>query len=282
MKKRSSNNRRSASRAKFLVAALCVGFGWCAASTVPSDSTFGATWRVRLESFNLFSLDARRRDDERPLCYLDANGRRFSTDAATRSTFETSPAFLAEDDALLAEDDAPQTQPLGATFDETTAPFEFEPIAFSDAEEETLASSDSASENGWLVVDENAEERARWSRELALASFAAPAFSESSLPTWRDEVAVVPATTAELRALEFEPGLGRSTLVSSTLRRRAASAPLASGGHSFAVTANVSDANASASQSSAPRVATAAPTRVGAFSASGAFDTNGVATVRVQ
>lgn len=283
MKKRSAQ-RRSASRAKLLVAAICLGLGWGAASVVPNDSTLGETWSVRFESFDLFSLNAFRRADERPLCYLDANGRRFAPETATTPTLETEPAFLAESEELLADDVATETQALGATFAETVSPVELAPVSFADETEETLAPVDADAENGWLVVDENAEKRDRWSREIALEPFAAPNFAESSLPTWRDEIAVVPATTDELRALEFEPGLSRSALVSSTLRRRAALAPLASGAHSFAETANVSDANASAnaSQPEAPRVATTAPARVGSFSAPGMFDANGVATVRVQ
>lgn len=286
MKKRSANNRRSASRAKLFVAALCLGLGWGAASAIsaiPADSTDAETWSVRFESFNLFSPNSLRGAEERPLCYLDATGRRVSLENATAPLLETEPAFLAESEELLADDSALDVQPLGAIFAETVSVVELDPVSFSETNEEDFAAT---TENGWLGVDEDAEERDRWANEIAVNPFPVPSFAESSLPGWRDDVSVASATIDELRALASEPGLGRSTLVSSTLRRRAALAPLASGGHSFAETSNVADANSNASvdasQPEPPRVATIAPARVGSFSDSGAYGTNGVATVRIQ
>lgn len=283
MKKRSPANRRSAARAKILVAALAVVSGWGAASSVPSDATLGASWRFRLESFGFFSTNEPFRDEERRFSFLDASGRRVVLDAVSSPRFETAPAFVAESTELLANAAPLETEPNGATFDEAepTSP----PVAFANADAETPASL--FADADWIVADANASERDEWSRELRLEAFPEPTFAESSAPTWRDDVSVAAATLDELRALEFEPGVVPSSLVSSALRRRAAKAPLLSGDYSFAETSNASDANAPQTPVvSAPTApissAKPAPTRVGAFTAYGTFDSNGGAKVRVQ
>lgn len=280
MQKFSSDNRRFASSAKFFAAALCVALGWGAASAFPSGSTLGETWRFRFDSFGLFSANAPNADEERPLSYLDASGRRVVLGENSTPRFETEPTFVAEATELLADDALPfETEPVGATFDEAEP--ELEPVSFANADAQT---SDPLFANaGWLVVDENAQERDEWSRALRLETFSEPTFAELSAPTWRDDVAVEPATLAELRALEFEPGVVASSVVSPELRRRAANARLVSGDYSFAETSNALDANAP-QPSTAPARPTAsqAPTRVGAFTACGAFESDGVAKVRVQ
>lgn len=286
MKKSTSDRRRSASSAKFFVAALCVVLGWCAASSIPSDSTLGTTWRFRFESFGPFSTSARRCDAERPLSYLDASGRRVVLDGGSVPRVEPAPAFVAESTELLANDAPLETESLGATFDEAEPVAT--PVSFANAEPETNdASASLFADAGWLVVDEDARERDEWSRELRLEAFPEPTFAELSAPTWRDDVAVDAATLAELRALEFEPGVVPSSLVSSSLRRRTANARLLSGDYSFAETSNASDANAPRTPVAPAPTATAqtspvVPTRVGAFTACGTFETNGVAKVRVQ
>ncbi len=288
MKKRPSPNRRSAVRAKCFVAALCVAFGWGAASLTPTDSTLGAAWRFRFESFALFSTNAHSRDEDRPFSYLDASGRRVVFDAISTPRLETSPTFVAESTELLANAVLPlETEPIGATFDEAESESESEPVSFATADAQTpVASAPLLPDGGWLVVDENAEERDEWSRELRLEAFPEPTFAESSAPTWRDDVPIVPATVDELRALEFEPGVVASSLVSSSLRRRAANARLVSGDYSFVETSSVGGANepqtSSFSVSTPEQTPAVAPTRVGAFTACGTFDSNGVAKVRVQ
>lgn len=284
MKKRSSDKRRSASRAKFFVAALYVALGLGAASAIPFGSTLGESWSFRLESFRLFSTDSSVAE-ERPTSYLDASGRRVVVDENSVPRPEPAPAFVAETTELLASDVSFDAEPVGATFDETEAEPKLEPVSFANAEDETpdaLFTNDA-----WLVVDESAEARDRWSDELRLAAFPEPTFAETSTPTWRDAVAVEGATLAELRALEFEPELVASSLVSSSLRRRAANARLVSGDYSFAETSNALDANApqvpsSPSQPTPPQVPSTAPARVGVFTACGTFESNGVAKVRVQ
>ena len=281
MNKRSSNKRRSASRAKFFVAALYVALGLGAASSIPLGSTLGETWRFRLESFRLFSTKPSVAE-ERPTSNLDASGRRVAVDENSIPRRESVPTFVAETTELLASDVSFDAEPVGATFDETEAAPKLEPVSFGNAEDE--ASVALLTNDAWLVVDESAEARDRWSDELRLAAFPEPTFAETSTPTWRDAVAVEGATLAELRALEFEPELVASSLVSSSLRRRAANARLVSGDYSFAETSNASDANApqTPSQPTPPQAPTIAPARVGVFTACGTFESNGVAKVRVQ
>ncbi|MBQ9801063.1 MAG: hypothetical protein IJO40_14160 [Thermoguttaceae bacterium] len=284
MKKYSSNKRRSDSSAKFFVAALCVVLGWFAASSIPSGATLGETWRFRLDSFGPFAANAQRRADERPRSYLDASGRRVDSEETTAPRVETDSAFAVEATELWANEALPfEAEPVGATFAEAEQEAKLEPVSFANDEEE----SDSLFANdGWLVVDENALERDQWSRDLRLEPFPEQTFAEFSAPTWRDDVAVAPATLDELRALEFEPGVVASSLVSSSLRRRTANAQLSSGDYSFAETSNASDANApqtsSVSAQTATQTSTVAPTRVGAFTACETFDSNGVAKVIVQ
>ncbi|MBQ8285033.1 MAG: hypothetical protein IJZ10_01885 [Thermoguttaceae bacterium] len=288
MKKQSSDARRFASSAKLLAALLCAGFGWGAASSIPSDSTFGETWRFRFDSFALFSSNASSDAEERPVAYLDASGRRVVLDASGASVprLETSPAFAAESTELLADGAPLAPQPVGASFDETEP--ELTPVSFANAESDAETLDAPSTDADWFVVDDDAQERAKWSRELRLESFLAPTFADSSAPTWRDAVPVEAATLADLRALEFEPGLVPSSLVSSALRQRA-KAPLPSGDYSFAETSNASDANApqtlvasSSTAPSTPRTSPVVPTRVGAFTACGTFEADGVAQVRVQ
>ncbi len=284
MKKSSSNKRRSASRAKFFVAALYVALGLGAASAIPFGSTLGETWSFRLESFRLFSANS---DvvEERPTSYLDASGRRVVVDDNSVPRPETTPAFVAETTELLASAASFDAEPVGATFDETEAEPKLEPVSFANAENETpdaLLANDA-----WLVVDENAEARDRWSDELRLAAFPEPTFAETSTPTWRDAVAVEGATLAELREFEFDPNAVASSLVSSSLRRRAANVRLTSGDYSFAETVSATDANAPQpsivpSQPTSPQAPSVAPARVGVFTACGTFESNGVAKVRVQ
>lgn len=286
MKKRSPAPRRSALSAKFFVAALCVVLGFGAASAIPGGSTLGETWRFRLEAFGPFSTSARR-DAERPLSYLDASGRRVALDASSAPRFDSTPAFVSESTELLANDASPAPEPVGATFDEAEP--ESTPVSFANAETAPEAEEPTSlfTDDGWFVVDADDRERDEWSRELRLETFPEPTFAECSAPTWRDAVAVEAATLDELRALEFEPGVGSSSLVSSSLRRRAANARLVSGDYSFAETSNASDANAPQTSVAPAPVPTTAPTstvptRVGAFTACGTFDTNGVVKVRVQ
>lgn len=279
MPKKSPVNRRSASSAKFFFAALCVALGGSVASSLPNGSTLGETWRFRFDSFALFSSNAPSDADEGSACYLDASGRRVEGDEISAPSVDSAPTFFAEATELLASDVLPrETEPVGATFDEATP--ELAPVSFANAE---TASDASRFENlGWLVVDD-AQERDEWSRELRLEAFPKLTFAESSAPTWSDDVAVAPATPAELRALAFEPGVASSSLVSLSLRRRAANARLVSGDYSFAETSNASDANAPQTSNVAPPTTPApAPTRVGAFTACGAFDAYGAAKVRVQ
>jgi hypothetical protein len=281
MIKYSSNNRRFPASAKFFAAAFSVALGWCVASAFPSGSTLGTAWRFRFESFGPFSQNERRCAEDRSLSYLDASGRRVAVNAETSSPrLETAPTFVAESTELLADDALPlEKESVGATFDEAEP--ELEPVAFDNAQTPASSFADAS----WLVVDQNAQEREEWSRELRLGSFSEPKFAEFSLPNWRDAVALESATPDELRALEFEPGVS-SSLVSPELRRLA-NARLASGDHEFAETSNASDANApqtpNASSQTAQKTPTqAAPTRVGAFAACGAFEADGVAKVRVQ
>ncbi len=281
MNKRSSNQRRSASLAKCFVAALCVVLAWGAAWLIPNGLTLGTSWRFRLESFEFFSAN-KNVDEERAVSYLDASGRRVVLDENAVPRLETAPAFVAETTELLASDVSCDAQPVGATFDETEAEPEWEPVSFANAEDET---SDALPTNdAWLVVDESAEARDKWSFELRLAPFLAPTFVETSAPTWRDAVEVEAATLAELRELEFEPELVASSLISPLLRRRVANARLASGDYSFAETSSASDANAPqpTPRPATPQAPSTAPTRVGAFTACGTFESNGVAKVRVQ
>lgn len=298
MKKRSSA-RRSDTRAKFFLAAFCLALGWSAAAVVPADSTLGATWRFRLESFGPFASTVRQTADDRPLCYLDASGRRVAPNETTIPRSETEPTFGDESAELWANAETLETTPNGATFAETEAEAEMKttPVSFAsadlefDAESEIESDAETSSARfsnaDWIVVDENAQERDNWSRELRLVAFSEPTFAESSAPTWRDAVAIETATLDELRALEFEPGAVPSSLVSSSLRRRSANARLHSGDYSFAETSNVSDANAprttvASTPASTSQISTAAPTRVGAFAACGAFESDGGARVRVQ
>ena len=281
MKRYSSNKRRSASTAKFFAAAFCLVLGWGAASLFPSGSTLGETWRFRLESFGLFSSNAQNLDDERPRSFLDASGRRVVCDGVSAPRLETAPTFVAESAELLANDALPlETESLGATFDEAES--ESEPASFANADAETPALN--VENASWVFVDENAQERERWSRELRLGTFSEPTFAECSAPTWRDAVAVESATRDELNALAFEPGASSSSPVSPSLRRRSAKAPLVSGDYSFAETSNATDAGAPAPSSVEPSTPTpeVAPTRVGAFTACGAFDAYGAAKVRVK
>lgn len=281
MKQYSSDNRPFPTSAKFFAAAFCVALGWGAASAFPSGSTLGDAWRFRFDSFGLFSSSAQRRVEERPLCYLDASGRRFGVgDEISTPRLETPPALIAESTELLADGSLPlEEEPVGATFDEAEP--EWEPVAFADAQTSASLFADA----GWIVVDPDAQKRDDWSRELQLETFSEPTFAEFSAPTWRDDVAIASATLDELRALEFEPGVA-SSLASPELRR-VANARLASGDYSFAETSNASDANASqtpnvSSQTAPPPAPPVAPTRVGAFTACGAFEADGVAKVRVQ
>lgn len=280
MPPKSPDARPSASSAKFLFAALCVALGGSVASFLPDGSTLGETWRFRFDSFALFSSNASNADDEGSVCYLDASGRRVEREISAPSV-DSASTFFAEATELLASDVLPgETEPVGATFDEATP--ELEPVSF--ANDEAASDASRLENDGWIVVDANAQERDEWSRELRLEAFPKLTFAESSAPNWSDDVAVEPATPDELRALAFEPGVASSSLVSSSLRRRAANARLVSGDYSFAETSNASDANAPPTSNVVPPTATpAAPaTRVGAFTACGAFDAYGAAKVRVQ
>ena len=274
MKKRSSANRRSASRAKFVAAALCLGLGWGGASLVPDSSTLGENWRFRIESFALFSWNDSTCDAAGPRSRLDASGRRVVLDAPDGVRFDVPSAFVDESAELWASAVSPEAEPVGATFDEAEP--SLTPVSFANADAASTV------DGSWLGVDQYEQERARWSNELRLEPFPEPTFAEHSAPAWRDAVAVEPATAAELRALDFEPGVVPSALVSSTLSRRSSRALLPSGDYSFAETSNASDANASEPPVVSTPAPATAPARVGAFTACGPFESNGVAKLRVQ
>lgn len=264
-------SRRSASRAKIFVAALAVGLAWGAASAAPQTAPSFDGWRFRVDALALFQSDA-----AEPLSYLDGSGRRVDL-SEPNALPETAPT-LGESTTLLANFSTPDETPIGATLCD---PEPLDEIASFPAEPEERPADARFVEAAWAVADDDAEKRRDWSLELRLEEFAEPSFAEVEAPAWRDEIAVDFATPAELEALPAGANAFASSLVSPTLRKLSADASSASG--YYVETTSVSDANAPQTTSAPASVAkSAAPTRVGVFSACGTFEANGVAKTRVR
>lgn len=275
IKRNSYYKRRAAARARLLRAAFfSLAFVGGFALLFSSGATRGASWRFSFDSFP-FSPFARKAD-KRPRRYLDAAGRLVYSDGTVAPSSEESSTVAVESTEILSNDvpTLEPERPIGATFDEA-AP-ELAPVSFANNDPADASNLESV---GWFV-DEAAEKREEWANALRCRAFPEPAFANASSPTWNDDVAVEPATSQELSALAFDPNVGSSSLVSSTLRARAAIAQPLVDDQAFAHTA--SDASAPPAPIVAPPTPPVAPTRVGVFTASGAFDAYGSAQVRVK